>query len=177
MLKQTAKKTFLGLRSSTAGRRFYHENVIDHFENPRNVGSFKRDDPDVGTGLVGSPACGDLMTLQIKVDESGHITDSRFKTFGCGAAIAASSVGMLLSLSRLALFDFHFIYMYFFFQLLNGSRAKRYRKLWPLRTRKCPSMPLFQFLELSLASDMIFGLKLWSKMYTWWWLHDFWISQ
>ncbi|KAJ4881147.1 Iron-sulfur cluster assembly protein 2 [Raphanus sativus] len=92
MLKQTAKKTFLGLRSSTAGRRFYHENVIDHFENPRNVGSFKRDDPDVGTGLVGSPACGDLMTLQIKVDESGHITDSRFKTFGCGAAIAASSV-------------------------------------------------------------------------------------
>ncbi|KAL0738344.1 hypothetical protein Bca4012_014554 [Brassica carinata] len=92
MLKQTAKKAFVGLRNSTAGRRFYHENVIDHFENPRNVGSFKRDDPDVGTGLVGSPACGDLMTLQIKVDESGHITDSRFKTFGCGAAIAASSV-------------------------------------------------------------------------------------
>ncbi|CAH8363741.1 unnamed protein product [Eruca vesicaria subsp. sativa] len=83
MLKQTAKKTFLGLRNSTAGH---------HFENPRNVGSFKRDDPYVGTGLVGSPACGDLMTLQIKVDESGHITDARFKTFGCGAAIAASSL-------------------------------------------------------------------------------------
>ncbi|CAH8389224.1 unnamed protein product [Eruca vesicaria subsp. sativa] len=92
MLKQTAKKTFLGLRNSTAGCRFYHENVIDHFENPRNVGSFKRDDPNVGTGRVGTAACGDLMALQIKVDESGHITDARFKTFGCGAAIAASSV-------------------------------------------------------------------------------------
>ncbi|XP_010514395.1 PREDICTED: iron-sulfur cluster assembly protein 2-like [Camelina sativa] len=71
MLRQTAKKAFLGLRSPTAcplggggvGRRLYHENVIDHFENPRNVGSFNRDDPDVGTGLVGSPSYGDLMSL------------------------------------------------------------------------------------------------------------------
>ncbi|CAH8386559.1 unnamed protein product, partial [Eruca vesicaria subsp. sativa] len=70
MLKQTAKKTFLGLRNSMAGCRFYHENVIDHFENPRNVGSFKREDPNIGTGLVGTPACGDVMALQIKVDES-----------------------------------------------------------------------------------------------------------
>ncbi|XP_010425450.1 PREDICTED: iron-sulfur cluster assembly protein 2-like [Camelina sativa] len=99
MLRQTAKKGFLGLRNPTAspvlggvGRRLYHENVIDHFENPRNVGSFNRDDPDVGTGLVGSPSCGDLMSLQIKVDVSGQIIDTRFKTFGCGSAIASSSV-------------------------------------------------------------------------------------
>lgn len=97
MLRQSAKKAFLGLRNPTVsplglGRLLYHENVIDHFENPRNVGSFNRDDPNVGTGLVGSPSCGDLMNLQIKVDDSGHLT--RFKTFGCGSAIASSSLGM-----------------------------------------------------------------------------------
>ncbi|KAJ4712342.1 Iron-sulfur cluster assembly protein [Melia azedarach] len=73
--------------------RFYHENVIDHYNNPRNVGSLDKNDPTVGTGLVGAPACGDVMKLQIKVDEkTGQIVDARFKTFGCGSAIASSSV-------------------------------------------------------------------------------------
>ncbi|XP_031277934.1 iron-sulfur cluster assembly protein 1-like [Pistacia vera] len=73
--------------------RFYHENVIDHYNNPRNVGSFDKNDPTVGTGLVGAPACGDVMKLQIKVDDkTGQIVDACFKTFGCGSAIASSSV-------------------------------------------------------------------------------------
>lgn len=66
--------------------------VVDHYEKPRNVGSFDKNDPNVGTGLVGAPACGDVMKLQIKVDEHGNIVDSCFKTFGCGSAIASSSV-------------------------------------------------------------------------------------
>ena len=71
----------------------YSTQVIDHYENPRNVGSFGKDDNDVGTGMVGAPACGDVMKLQIKVDEStGVITDARFKTYGCGSAIASSSL-------------------------------------------------------------------------------------
>jgi len=71
----------------------YSEKVIDHYENPRNVGSMGKDDPDVGTGLVGAPACGDVMKLQIKVNaESGLIEDAKFKTFGCGSAIASSSL-------------------------------------------------------------------------------------
>jgi nitrogen fixation NifU-like protein len=71
----------------------YSEKVVDHYENPRNVGSFAKDDTDVGTGMVGAPACGDVMKLQIKVDEStGVITDARFKTYGCGSAIASSSL-------------------------------------------------------------------------------------
>merc|ERR1712013_415433 len=70
----------------------YHENVIDHYENPRNVGSFDKKDPSVGTGLVGAPACGDVMKLQIKVNEkTGKIDKAVFKTFGCGSAIASSS--------------------------------------------------------------------------------------
>jgi len=74
-------------------QRFYHERVVDHYNNPRNVGSFDKNDPTVGTGLVGAPACGDVMKLQIKVDdESGKIVDACFKTFGCGSAIASSSV-------------------------------------------------------------------------------------
>ncbi|XP_002440273.1 uncharacterized protein LOC8074615 [Sorghum bicolor] len=73
--------------------RGYHERVVDHYNNPRNVGSFDKDDADVGTGIVGAPACGDVMKLQIRVDEgSGRIVDARFKTFGCGSAIASSSV-------------------------------------------------------------------------------------
>lgn len=73
--------------------RFYHERVVDHYNNPRNVGSFDKNDPTVGTGLVGAPACGDVMKLQIKVDEkTGKIVDACFKTFGCGSAIASSSV-------------------------------------------------------------------------------------
>jgi nitrogen fixation NifU-like protein len=70
----------------------YSEKVIDHYENPRNVGSFDKNDPDVGTGMVGAPACGDVMKLQIKVDENGIISDARFKTYGCGSAIASSSL-------------------------------------------------------------------------------------
>lgn len=69
----------------------YHPKVIDHYENPRNVGSFDKNDQSVGTGLVGAPACGDVMKLQIKVDENGKIVDAKFKTFGCGSAIASSS--------------------------------------------------------------------------------------
>jgi nitrogen fixation NifU-like protein len=71
----------------------YSSQVVDHYENPRNVGSFTKEDTDIGTGMVGAPACGDVMKLQIKVDEStGVITDARFKTYGCGSAIASSSL-------------------------------------------------------------------------------------
>eukprot|EP00985_Skeletonema_marinoi_P034691 scaffold44565_cov212-Skeletonema_marinoi.AAC.2 len=73
-------------------RRNYHENIVEHYENPRNVGSLDKNSDDVGTGLVGAPACGDVMKLQIKVDENGNIQESKFKTFGCGSAIASSSV-------------------------------------------------------------------------------------
>ena len=69
----------------------YSNQVIDHYENPRNVGSFAKDDTDIGTGMVGAPACGDVMKLQIKVQD-GIITDARFKTYGCGSAIASSSL-------------------------------------------------------------------------------------
>lgn len=70
----------------------YSEKVIDHYENPRNVGSLDKGDKTVGTGLVGAPACGDVMKLQIQVDENGVISDAKFKTFGCGSAIASSSL-------------------------------------------------------------------------------------
>ena len=71
----------------------YAEKVVDHFQNPRNVGSLDKNDPSVGTGLVGAPECGDVMKLQIKVnDDTGEIEDAKFKTFGCGSAIAASSL-------------------------------------------------------------------------------------
>ncbi len=70
----------------------YSAAVIDHYENPRNVGSFDKSDPNIGTGMVGAPACGDVMKLQIKVDENGVISDARFKTYGCGSAIASSSL-------------------------------------------------------------------------------------
>ncbi len=71
----------------------YSDKVIDHYENPRNVGSFDKNDADVGTGMVGAPACGDVMKLQIKVDNAtGIITDAKFKTYGCGSAIASSSL-------------------------------------------------------------------------------------
>ena len=69
----------------------YSDKVLDHYENPRNVGSFPKDEPDVGTGMVGAPACGDVLKLQIKV-EDGIITDAKFKTYGCGSAIASSSL-------------------------------------------------------------------------------------
>ena len=70
----------------------YSEKVIEHYENPKNVGTLDKDDPNVGTGLVGAPACGDVMRLQIKVNAAGVIEDARFKTFGCGSAIASSSL-------------------------------------------------------------------------------------
>ena len=70
----------------------YSEKVLDHYENPRNVGSFTKDDDGVGTGMVGAPACGDVMKLQIKVGADGRIEDAKFKTYGCGSAIASSSL-------------------------------------------------------------------------------------
>ncbi|OGA15313.1 MAG: Fe-S cluster assembly scaffold IscU [Betaproteobacteria bacterium RIFCSPLOWO2_02_FULL_66_14] len=70
----------------------YSEKVIDHYENPRNVGAFEKSDDGVGTGMVGAPACGDVMKLQIRVNEEGVIEDARFKTYGCGSAIASSSL-------------------------------------------------------------------------------------
>ena len=70
----------------------YSDKVIDHYENPRNVGSFDNEDPSIGSGMVGAPACGDVMKLQIKVNNEGIIEDARFKTYGCGSAIASSSL-------------------------------------------------------------------------------------
>ena len=70
----------------------YSDKVIDHYENPRNVGSFSKTDDDVGTGMVGAPACGDVMKLQIRVNDQGVIEDAKFKTYGCGSAIASSSL-------------------------------------------------------------------------------------
>ena len=70
----------------------YSNKVIDHYENPRNVGSFAKDDPTIATGMVGAPACGDVMKLQLKINEQGIIEDAKFKTYGCGSAIASSSL-------------------------------------------------------------------------------------
>jgi nitrogen fixation NifU-like protein len=70
----------------------YSEKVIEHYENPRNVGSMSKEDPNVGTGIVGAPACGDVMKLQLKISDEGVIQDAKFKTFGCGSAIASSSL-------------------------------------------------------------------------------------
>lgn len=103
--------------------RLYHERVVDHYNNPRNVGSFDKNDTDVGTGLVGAPACGDVMKLQIKVDDkTGKIVDARFKTFGCGSAIASSSVGNILLINlflcsvlgfvRFVVFEFSIFFLY-----------------------------------------------------------------
>ncbi|MGI0153012.1 Fe-S cluster assembly scaffold IscU [Pseudidiomarina sp. PP-1MA] len=70
----------------------YSEKVIDHYENPRNVGAFDKNDPSIATGMVGAPACGDVMKLQLKINDSGIIEDAKFKTYGCGSAIASSSL-------------------------------------------------------------------------------------
>ncbi|RZF41248.1 hypothetical protein LSTR_LSTR010476 [Laodelphax striatellus] len=85
-------ENLLSVRSASVPALSYHEKVIDHFENPRNVGSLNKSDKNVGTGLVGAPACGDVMKLQIKVGDDGKIEDAKFKTFGCGSAIASSSL-------------------------------------------------------------------------------------
>lgn len=96
-LASAAKPTFRFVSPAVAntvvtGRRSYHEKVLDHYSRPRNVGSMSKTDTDVGTGLVGAPACGDVMKLQIRVDPSNNtISDVKFKTFGCGSAIASSS--------------------------------------------------------------------------------------
>jgi len=88
----TASRRTGAATASAPQRRSYHEKVIDHYERPRNVGSMSKTDVDVGTGLVGAPACGDVMKLQIRVDPSTQrIADVKFKTFGCGSAIASSS--------------------------------------------------------------------------------------
>lgn len=89
---RSASSLFRSIAPVRVTSRAYHENVLDHYNNPRNVGAFNKNDPDVGTGLVGAPACGDVMKLQIRVDADGNITESCFKTFGCGSAIASSSV-------------------------------------------------------------------------------------
>ncbi|KAK0498488.1 FeS cluster assembly scaffold IscU [Armillaria luteobubalina] len=99
MFRLTAARTILSSARPAASLaalrpvlvRGYHEKVISHYERPRNVGSLPKNDIDVGTGLVGAPACGDVMKLQIRVDENGIISDVKFKTFGCGSAIASSS--------------------------------------------------------------------------------------
>ena len=70
----------------------YSDKVLDHFDNPRNIGSMDKDDPTVGTGMVGAPACGDVMKLQLKINDDGIIEDAKFKTFGCGSAVASSSL-------------------------------------------------------------------------------------
>jgi Fe-S cluster assembly scaffold IscU len=93
MISRNANR-LLKISSNVVKPRFYHENVIEHFENPKNVGTFDKNDPNVGTAVVGAPACGDVMKLQIKVNpETMVIEDSCFKTFGCGSAISSSSYG------------------------------------------------------------------------------------
>uniref|UniRef100_A0A3B4B891 Iron-sulfur cluster assembly enzyme ISCU n=1 Tax=Periophthalmus magnuspinnatus TaxID=409849 RepID=A0A3B4B891_9GOBI len=95
MMKCFSPFSFLTRRLSAPeifSRCCYHVKVMDHYENPRNVGSLDKNSRNVGTGLVGAPACGDVMKLQIEVDDQGKIVDARFKTFGCGSAIASSSL-------------------------------------------------------------------------------------
>lgn len=88
MLSNIVKKSFLKPKQASLFlRRLYHENIIDHYENPRNVGSLDKNKKNVGTGVVGAPACGDVMKLQVEVDDNGVIVDAKFKTFGCGSAI------------------------------------------------------------------------------------------
>jgi len=91
-LVRAGSSNLLKIRSRSVPAALYHEKVIDHYENPRNVGSLDKKKNSVGTGLVGAPACGDVMKLQVEVDENGKIVDAKFKTFGCGSAIASSSL-------------------------------------------------------------------------------------
>ena len=91
-LARATTSNLLRARSSSVPAALYHAKVIDHYENPRNVGTLDKKKTSVGTGLVGAPACGDVMKLQVEVDENGKIIDAKFKTFGCGSAIASSSL-------------------------------------------------------------------------------------
>ncbi|GAA6061480.1 hypothetical protein JCM10212_002559 [Sporobolomyces blumeae] len=90
-IASTAARTPAAFRLALPQARLYHDKVIDHYENPRNVGSLDKSKINVGSGLVGAPACGDVMKLMIEVDDKGIISDVKFKTFGCGSAIASSS--------------------------------------------------------------------------------------
>ena len=90
MALRTISRNIKALRTPCV--RYYHDNIIDHYENPRNVGSLDKALKTVGTGIVGAPACGDVLKLQFEVDENGIIKQAKFKTFGCGSAIASSSV-------------------------------------------------------------------------------------
>ncbi|GMI46859.1 hypothetical protein TrCOL_g13207 [Triparma columacea] len=94
MLSRIALRSSTGISRAMPRNplRMYHDNIVEHYENPRNVGTLDKKKDTVGTGLVGAPACGDVMKLQIEVDDDGVITDTKFKTFGCGSAIASSSV-------------------------------------------------------------------------------------
>merc|ERR1712037_789717 len=92
LLRQSLKLTQSMMSVARVPVANYHEKVIDHYENPRNVGKMDPKSKRVGTGLVGAPACGDVMKLQIEVDDNGNITDAKFKPFGCGSAIASSSL-------------------------------------------------------------------------------------
>jgi len=93
MLSRILSRSLGSVRSPFASQTAcYHEKVLDHYENPRNVGSLDKKSKRVGTGLVGAPACGDVMRLQVEVDEQGKIVEAKFKTFGCGSAIASSSL-------------------------------------------------------------------------------------
>jgi len=92
LVKRPEKLSNFPKQAMKSNCREYHEKVLDHYENPRNVGKLDPKKKNVGTGLVGAPACGDVMKLQIEVDENGKITDAKFKTFGCGSAIASSSL-------------------------------------------------------------------------------------
>jgi len=93
MLSRVVSRSLGSLRSPFGAQTAcYHEKVIDHYENPRNVGTLDKSSKEVGTGLVGAPACGDVMRLQVKVDDQGKIIEAKFKTFGCASAIASSSL-------------------------------------------------------------------------------------
>nr|XP_026691017.1 uncharacterized protein LOC101243380 [Ciona intestinalis] len=92
IVQRSIASKFASPTTNVTAFRAYHEKVIDHYENPRNVGTLDKKSSSVGTGLVGAPACGDVMRLQIEVDDSGKIVDAKFKTFGCGSAIASSSL-------------------------------------------------------------------------------------
>src|SRR5438552_4132317 len=98
-------------RLGAEGVMAYSEKVLDHYSNPRNVGSFAKDEPNVGTGVVGAPECGDVMKLQLKISDDGVVEDARFKTFGCGSAIASSSYVTELARAKIVVDRKSFLYL------------------------------------------------------------------